>query len=92
MKAANGRERAGLGTCEVDHLHHDSQDHCSPGGDIELREKAVQMRVNGVIRDLEPPGYPCLWQIVKNTLDDLHFTLGEAQSLGNLNPSLIVEN
>ena len=92
MSSANGRERAGLGTRQSDHLLHDSQNQCCPGGDIELLEKAVQMRVDGVIRDLEPPGYARFREIVKDASDDLRFTLGEAQSPGNLKPSVIVEN
>ena len=91
MAAANGRERAGFGTGEGDHLFHDAQNQFGARGDGEFFEKAVQMRVDSVIRDIEPPGNPCLGRLSKTPLNNLQFALREAQGAGNLKPSMFAE-
>ena len=91
MAAANGRERASLGTGEVDHLLHDAQNQLGACGDGQLLEKAVQMRVDGVFRNLETHGNAPLLETVKDALDNLQLTLREAQSFGNFKPSLLAE-
>lgn len=91
MAVANGRECAGCGQREADHLLHDAQNQLGARGDGEFLEKAVQMGVNSVFRDFEPPGNPCLRQIVKDPLNNLQLALREAQSAGNLTPSMFAE-
>ena len=87
--AAYRRERAVCGTGEGDQLLHDAQYQLRARGDGEFFEEAVQMCVNGVFRDFEPPGNPRLGQIIKDPLDNLQFPLREAQSAASLSPSLV---
>ena len=91
MAVANGRECAGCGQREADHLLHDAQNQLGARGDGDFFEKPVQMRVDSVIRDIEPPGNTCLGEIVKDTLNNLQFALREAQGAGNLKPSMFAE-
>jgi hypothetical protein len=92
MATANWRERAGFGTGEADHLLHDAQNQIGACSDGEFLEKAIQMRVNGVFRDFEPPGNPPLREIVKDALDNLQFAFCQAQRASNLKPSKIAEH
>ena len=92
MSAANGRKCADLGTCEPDHLLHDSQNQLGASGDGQFLEKAVQMRMNGVIGNMKALGNPAFRKIVKHALDNLQLSFCKAQRPRNLKPSLIAKN
>ena len=50
------------------------------------------MHVDGVGRNLESFGNVHLVFIVKDALDDLDLSLGDAQRLGDLGPSVVAED
>ena len=91
VAGTNRGQHAGIRQGEGDQLLHDSQNQCAPGGNIKLLEKAVQMRVDGVFRDFEPPGYARLWEIIKDPLNNLQFPFSEAQGAGNFKPNMFAE-
>jgi len=91
VAGANGGKHGGFGKGERDHLLHNPQDQFGAAGDTEFLEQAVQMHVNRVRRKLESLGNVRFTLIVENTLDNLQFTLRDAQAAGNLKPSMIAE-
>lgn len=91
MAGANGRKHAGFGQGEGEHLLHDSQDKFGAGGDVDFLEEAVQMRVRGVLGNSQTLSDPCLWEIVKDALDDLQLALRDAEGVCNLKPGMFGE-
>lgn len=91
MAGANGGKHAGFGKGKGDHLLHDPQHKLGAGGDVDLLEEAVQMRVRGVFGNLQTLGDPCLWKIVKDALDDLQLALCDAEGVCNLKPGMFGE-
>ena len=49
------------------------------------------MRVDGVMRNLEPPGYPRLREIIEDALDDLQFPFRQVQLGADLMPGAFAE-
>ena len=91
MMRADGRKYAGFREGEGDHLLHDSQDEFRAGGDVQLLEQAVEMRVGSVRGDAKPVGDCGLVEIVEDGLDDLQLAVGDAEGRGDFKPGPVAE-
>ena len=92
MTGTDGREHAGFGEGEGDHLFHDPEDKLGARGDGEFYEEAVQVAMCRVLGHVEAAGDPFLCEIVKDALGDLHLTGCDGQRFGDLGPGVVAKD
>ena len=92
VTAADGWQDAGFGNGEGDQLLDDPEDYFGACGDVELLEKAVEVRVRGVLVHAEAAGDLFLREVVEDALNNLQLTRGDAQRRGDFGPGVVAED
>jgi hypothetical protein len=91
VERANGGKHASFSQGEHDHLLDNPQNQLGAAGDVKFLEKAVQMHMHSVRRNLECFGNLRLRVVVEDAFDDLQLTLRDVEGGSDLKPSVVGE-